>query len=470
MKRILLIISVFLLCLIAQAQSVTYSCRYWFDQDFEHRQTDQLGNGHLMLDVADLNEGLHTINVLLEGSTLTSTLSYMFLKMPIEAPSTELYYHCWYDQNYENVQTGLVGSGLVELEVDDLSNGIHTVNVQLDNGTCAAPQSFLFYKQQLGGHGLTRWGYWLNDDHQPLDITSLSLPEDTLNIITLLPVGHPSLRSSCFHFHPNGIEPYINAKNQITLRFFDEESHFTETKAFFVDEQIREDIVAQVFERNTTETFAAPRDNQITWYKLDAVVGDSLSFVASKACTMQLFAPSGEEVFNVSGSESITLHGLHAWEDGTYYLAVHDQTGSGETVSVTYNWMAKYCVLALTPDKVGNRMGNRFSVDFIGNGFNYLENAMFVRNNDTVFLYQVVESSVSKTRLQFLIFDVIANGKYDFYLTFRDGEERETLSFVQAVEMEEPDQGEKLVTIKTPFMVANPYPVKVTVENTGNLD
>ncbi|MBQ8958334.1 MAG: hypothetical protein IJ057_07545 [Bacteroidales bacterium] len=309
-----------------------YVCHTWFDQDFENQQaealssghylldvsglddemSDSLHDGHILLDVADLEEGLHSVHVMLEGSALTATQSYMFLKMAVQDLTAELQYHCWFDQDYDHVQTGLVGSGLVELEVSDLPNSLHIVNVQLDNGSLTAPQTYLFYKIPLGGYGLARWEYWINDDWDNRNITTLSPSLDTLDILSLLTVGHPAIRSTCFHFHPNGEEPFINAKNQISFRFWDTEMRFFDKTAFYVDEHVQQDIVANVLERNTTETFAAPRDNQITWYKLEAVVGDSLAFKANKACTMQLFAPSGEEVLNVSGPESITLRGLHA--------------------------------------------------------------------------------------------------------------------------------------------------------------
>ena len=445
-----------------------YHC--WFDEDFANQQTDALGNGHLLLNVADLEDGMHTVHVLVEGTTLTFTQSYIFMKIAVEAPSAELQYICWFDQDYSTAQTGPLGNGLFELEVSDLPNGIHTVNVQLDNGTRTAPQCYLFYKQPLGGYGIARWEYWLNDDIANRQITNISPTVDTLDIISLLNVGHPALRSSCFHFHPNDDAPYINAKNQINFRFWDNEMHFIDKSAYYVDEQVQQDIVATVFERNTTETFAAPRDNQIQWYKLDAVVGDSLSFIASKACTMQLFAPSGEEVYSATASEAMVFGGCHAWEDGTYYLAVHDVTGSGETVSVTHQHIGKYVVLSYSPDRVGNRVGNRFLIDMIGNGFNYLENAILVRQNDTLYLDTILTATRSTTKLQFVITDDVANGKYDILVLFSDGEETEMLCYSQALELEEPDLGEKIVTITTPAQTANPYPVRVTVENTGNMD
>ena len=215
---------------------LAYHC--WFDEDFEHQQIDSVGNGHILLEVSQLEDGLHTVHVMLQGSTYTATQSYMFMKMAVENPSAEMQYICWFDQDYSSVQTGPLGSGLFELEVGDLPNGIHTVNVQLDNGTRSAPQTYLFYKQPLGGNGIARWEYWLNDDIANRQTTVVSPVVDTLDIVSLLPVGHPALRSSCFHFHPNGDAPYINAKNQINFRFYDSELRLIDKSAYYVDEQV----------------------------------------------------------------------------------------------------------------------------------------------------------------------------------------------------------------------------------------
>ena len=442
---------------------LAYHC--WFDQDFEHRITDSIGNGNILLEVSDLEDGLHTVHVMLEGSTLTATQSYMFLKMAVQDPSTELQYLCWFDQDYSNVQTGLVGSGLVELDVADLPNGIHTVNVQLDNGTRTSPQTYLFYKQPLGGYGVARWEYWINDNWDDRSTTILPASVDTLEIISLLPVGHPALRSSCFHFHPNGDEPYINAKNQISFRIWDAEMRFMDMNRFYVDEQVQQDIVAQVFERNTIETFTAPRDNQIQWFKLDAVVGDSLSFIASKACTMQLFAPSGEEVFNVSGPESITLRGLHAWEDGTYYLAVHDQTGNGDELSVTYNWVYRYAILAYDAHQVGN--GGCSTITFNGNGYNSLLDVYLVNaQNDTIRRLDIGHESNSTTTVTFNFYGVNL-GVYDAVFEFYD----ETMVVNNALEVQEPVDIVLTSTVSYPptFRRDTECTYTYTITNNGNM-
>ncbi|MBR6847615.1 MAG: T9SS type A sorting domain-containing protein [Bacteroidales bacterium] len=447
---------------------LAYHC--WFDEDFGHQQIDSLGTGHLLLDVNDLEDGLHTVHVMLQGNTLTATQSYIFMKMAVENPSAEMQYICWFDQDYGSVQTGALGSGLFELEVGDLSNGIHTVNVQLSNGSRTAPQSYLFYKQPLGGNGIARWDYWVNDDFDNRTTTVFTALADTLDIISLLPVGHPALRSSCFHFHPNGDAPYINAKNQINFRFWDAELRILEKSTFYVDEQVQQDIVAQVFERNTTKTIAAPRNNQIQWFKLEVVVGDSLSFIANKACTMQLFAPSGEEVYNVSGPESITLGGLHAWENGTYYLAVHDQTGSGETLSVTYQHLDKYVVLAYTPTEIGNTWGV-FEMDVLGNGFDKLNNVILVNGSIEWQMDSIMYSHISEGAIRFAMDAATSNGNYDVVLCFEDQVgELDTLVLSNAIQVVEAQFGTIDIDYSYQFNTTPPYLITVTITNNGNIE
>ena len=56
-------------------------CHFWFDQDFEHQQTGPLGSGHLLLDATDLDDGSHTLTIMLESSNgFTSAQSYSFKK------------------------------------------------------------------------------------------------------------------------------------------------------------------------------------------------------------------------------------------------------------------------------------------------------------------------------------------------------------------------------------------------------
>ena len=55
-----------------------YHC--WFDEDFGHQQTGNLGDGNLLLDVTALSDGEHLVRFYLEGSTVAAPQSYVFTK------------------------------------------------------------------------------------------------------------------------------------------------------------------------------------------------------------------------------------------------------------------------------------------------------------------------------------------------------------------------------------------------------
>jgi len=127
--------------------NLTY--HYWFDRDLANRVTDSIGDGTLLLDVAGLTDGLHTIHVMLEGNGLSSTESYMFVKIAVQEPEPELQYNCWFDQDYSTLTTGPVGSGIILLNVAGLTVGEHEITVQVNDGTLSSPMHFEFYRNPM---------------------------------------------------------------------------------------------------------------------------------------------------------------------------------------------------------------------------------------------------------------------------------------------------------------------------------
>ena len=446
-------------------EDIVYHC--WFDQDVEHMQSGPFGTGQFLLNAAELEEGTHLLYVTLENNgLLTSAENYLFYKVAVENPinPNEIVYRCWFDHDYSTLQTGVVGNGLFQLDTEALSGGIHTLYIQLDNGTSTAPQCYLFYKKPEKVH-IARWEYWLNDAINQRHTTNLSPYVDTLSIISLLPVETWPIRSSCFHFHPNGDEPYISAKNKITFRFWDTECHCIDKSALYIDEHVQEPVLADSLIRDTTVCITAPRDNQIHWFKVPLQVGDSIAFMTDKACTMQLFAPSGEEVFNAAGPESVIFGGIHAWEDGNYYLAVHDVTGSGEEISLTNIYVHRYAVLAYDVHLVGN--GGCSTITFQGNGFNSLQDAYLVNyQNDTIHRLDIGHESNTTTTVTFDFYQ--ANlGVYDAVFQFYG----ETIRVNGALEAQEPVDILLTSSVSYPsqFLRNTPCTYTYTITNNGNM-
>ena len=428
---------------------LVYHC--WFDQDYENRVVDSVSNGAILLDLGNIADGMHTVHIMLEGEAVTSIESYMFVKMPQQNSLIEpidmsnLAYQCWFDQDYEHRVTAPISNGIMLLDVDNLSDGLHSVHILLEGEALTSTLTYLFFiKPEQQDFGIAKWQYLVNGDLSHLHTTEFSQLIDTLDIVTLLPVETWPVRSSCFHFHPNGDEPYLNAKNEVTFRFWSNDDRVLLESAFYVDYKVQQDIVANVFERNTTETFTAPRNNQIQWFKLDVMAGDSLAFVADKTCTMQLFAPSGEEVYAATASEAMVLGGCHAWENGTYFLAVHDVTGSGETISVTYNWIYRYAVLAYDVHQVGN--GGCSTITFQGNGFNSLLDVYLVNaQNDTIRQLHIGHESNTTSTVSFNFYEVNL-GVYDAVFEFYG----ETINIVSSA----PDRANIGIEVQEPMDIA----------------
>ena len=116
---------------------------------------------------------------------------------------------------------------------------------------------------------------------------------------------------------------------------------------------------------------------------------------------MQLFAPSGEEVHNVAGSESVKWNGLHVRESGTFYLALHDVTASqGTTVSIDYNHIDKYAVLRQDVSVVGN--GGCSTITFEGNGFRDLYAVvLYTAAGDSIHSVDISHDSDAETAVTF---------------------------------------------------------------------
>lgn len=352
----------------------------WFDGDGGHQFRDSIRDGHILLDVGHLSTGLHTIGIQLGKGNNAIVHNYFFYKMPEQDSIGDRLFSYWFDQDYYHRITDTIGNGHLRIDVNGLEAGIHTFTIQMSGQECTSLQQFLFLKDDLK---IQEYEYWFNGMETSKRIIYVDPPVDTLNLITLLPVETFPIRSTCFHFSPNEDRPVLHAQNVISFRFRNNEYRYAERTMQYVDYNVVDEVYADTLERDTTKVIAAPRNNAIHWFKLSAGVGDSLSFHTDRRCTMQLYAPSGEMVFHASGDSVLIWTGCHAWESGVYYLAVHDAENAGD-VSVSYQWIYRYAVLDQNVDTVGN--GGVSIILFEGNGFDSLLSVTLVnRQNDTIY-------------------------------------------------------------------------------------
>lgn len=160
------------------------------------------------LDVNELPLGVHSIQIQVVTPSGASTRLYesMFLRATTgeEVQSMKCYYAIdGYAQNgYLQAETYSDGMFHFELNVADLNDGVHSLTYMLvsETGIATRANRSFFIKTPVGGNQITKWEYWLNGNDAIKYTNTLDVPENPLQIITLLPVESCPIRSSCFEF------------------------------------------------------------------------------------------------------------------------------------------------------------------------------------------------------------------------------------------------------------------------------
>lgn len=248
MKRRLLLLICLLQCLIVKSQSL-YQCRYWFDQDSVQTVTVTF-NGNMAqmeLDAGSLSEGIHLLSLQVKDTTgiWCATQSSLFCKLP-ELNPVNVTYHCWFDQNFEQEQTGSFGNRQFLLDAEGLACGLHTLSVVLEGDGLSSAYSYLFYKapEQINSANIDNVTYhcWFDEDFALeqtgsfgtgqflLDAEDLACGLHTLSLV-LEGDGLSSTYSYLFYKAPVQINP-ANPENVIYHCWFDQDFEHEQTGSF----------------------------------------------------------------------------------------------------------------------------------------------------------------------------------------------------------------------------------------------
>lgn len=326
------------------------------------------------LDVDSLGVGIHKamFQAITPSGAASSIAERYFVR---EVTNRELgTMKCLYaiDGHQTYVQAGTMSNGLFhfDLNVDSLEDGLHRIAYMLvsDNGIVTPQKTAFFWKTPLGGSGITQYEYWLNRSENK-HVIKLDKRTNPFSLISLLPVEAEPIRSECFHFEVKQGVPMMYAKNDFHIAFYDVTGRRVDKSEQYVDYTVQQ-VVDDIAELQTSQTFDRPAQNDIKWFSLQAEKGDTIAFRSSQATSLQVFSPTGQEVYAAFADKSVKFGGCHTWEDGTYYVAVHDVTGTRQNVTLDYMHMDRYDVVAQDVYTVGN--GGASTITYQGNGFNDL--------------------------------------------------------------------------------------------------
>lgn len=426
------------------------------------------------LDVSTLSQGIHLAQLqLMDDNGLTSRmLQAFFYRTPTRAELGEV--RCYYsiDGGDNRQLSSQLSDGLYHFDIDvaSLDDGPHLLSCMLSDGMGTNSRLLLryFIKTPVGGYGVSRYEYWLNDSTNLATSVTLPQPSDPFQLITLLPIAHWPLRSSNFEFGLDKGKPVVYARNDLHVRFYNEAGRYIDMTRTFIDPVVKHDVAdITLLLPDETKSVNRPEKNQIVWYKVEAERGDSMAFKSDRACTIQVFSPSGTELSAVSGDKSVVWDGLHAPENGTYYIAQHDMTTTqGNTLSISYRHIDKYAILRYTPTIVG-ASPCFVSVNLDGNGYDQLTDAKLKLGDREIAVDTIIVKNKSEASLWVSIDSDYDLGKYDIILGFEDNGVHQSLVKKEAVQFVKANVGKAQVDVKITNYAQRPM-MTISVKNTGN--
>lgn len=430
---------------------------------------------HVDLNVAQLSQGIHKLQVMLaaESGAMTSAYTAYFYRaiLQSEVEATRLSYMIdGKPQAPVTVSSAVNGALHYDLDVSSLSNGLHSLTYSLmgASGVYATGTTQWFYKIPEGGEGLISYEYWLNDDELHMRHVDMTEHLSAYQLVTLLPVDKAPIRSSLFQFaYRNDTIPVVYSKNDFHVRFWESGGSYALAEAQYVDERVCDTIHADTLREQNT--IAVPKKNEIHWFSVKAKKGDSLSIKTDKACLLQIFSPSAKEVYTADALQSLQWGGLHARETGMFYVALHDvMSDTASTVSLYSQHINRYAVMGQDVHKVGN--GGVSTITFEGNGFDSLYAVYFVdvyNYTDTIRGEYIGHENNNKTSVIFDFTDV-ALGEYDAVFEFADDEE---IYLDENIVVEEPKDIILTSTVNYPssFLLGETVTYELTITNEGNM-
>ena len=333
----------------ARAQTHLY---YWFDNgDIRSVTTNATGAWNWNVDASELREGFHTLHVMASPvgeSNWSAPRTIFFVKAPALADLQDVTYVASVDTKV--VQTGTVSStnGTVALDInlDDVPIGFHSLNMVLitKNGGVTDVRNAYFWKLTEGNH-ITRYEYWIDDGeflHETVDVQSddnpFILDED-------FDIGETTFISRNFAFVVANGKMYAWAKHRLNVRFFDKDFQVAQASKDFIDYRVGGQILGNLPGQLSLQpivpgeplSVSEPTENNIHWFQVFADQGDSLRLTTNRACMLNVFSPTGEEVY--ATEDGTVTGGFRAPVRGTYYIALHDvaqRNGYNVQLTVTF--------------------------------------------------------------------------------------------------------------------------------------
>jgi len=454
-----------------EIDGVTLLCT--IDGELYSHETLALTNGLASwnADLSGVSEGLHsiTLQAVTQSGELTTSYNSFFLRVVEPTPET---LRCSYmiDDDTTLKDMGVIsqdGTVHFDFDVSELTDGLHSITYILysDKGGTRMTKRY-FMKIPVGGNKLTKYQFLVNDNVDRVRTTELSEHQNPLSVTDLLTVESCPLRSELFHFEITDGTPMMYAMNTLKGWFYDRTGHIGTLEEDYVDYSVSAPVtVSGQLTAGQRETTAWPEANAVKWYTLEALRGDSLRLKLSCAATIQLFAPSGTEVYKADGAKAVKWGGLHVAENGTYYVALHDVTATkGSDISIDYQRFDRYAVLGQDVKAVGN--GGPSTITFQGNGFDELGSVDLILGSTTISSVSISSNDKATAAVKFN-FSGAELGTYKAVFHYSDGNLEKASCLT--VEAAKPVSYKATASYASKFLLSKGNNYNFKLKNQGNM-
>lgn len=480
MRKFILTLLLFCPLLLLNGQNIA-GYEYWFDYGYENRIKTSTGNGNidLSLDVSQLSEGIHFYNFRAKDNNgnWSAPLTQYFFRVSTQQISNRIAsYEYWIDKDYASRKKVTGDNSIVNLDVDvtALNIGMHYFNFRSRDtkGNWSAPFTQYFYKPEIvnADNKIVAYEYWCNDAHDSKkkvnleqSVNPFELQNQLLAVNNLLTTGTPD----SFEFE---VDVYGNAKiyysgsNRFNIRFLDANNNWSTTSVSLFADGKGVEVKADTLYSEVPVTKTKPVSDEIHFYKLDALKGDSLIWKTDQPCTIQVFDPFGVEVYKVSGEETLSFEGVRVKRDGIYHVLLHSVDSYDSQITLNCKHIHKYAVLGHDVKKVGN-IGESM-INFDGNGFESSTRITLTNKNNVEIIPDTVICRGLGKLSTIIDFTDRIKGIYDINVIFRDT----TIVFENGIEIEDSKPIELDVSVIGPsdFRIGSPITYTITVKNNGN--
>lgn len=453
--------------------------RYWFDEEVTMKETTTM-SGIQQIDITGLEPGLHFVHyqAVDDQNRPTIARTAMFYKQnSADVADNVKKQRYWFDEDRADAVEIGYASGTQTIKLDGLKKGAHTIHFEIldDKGHVSAAYSSMFmklYDEPLpnGINSLTKYRYWVNDKSADGRDVAIDGNNTTFSYTGLIPLAEQPIRSVSFAFKEDNGVPTMYAKNDFSIRFYDAVGNWSDGRESYDDVRVKQEL-SDIAGLQPTQTVDKPDENTVKWFKFEGEYGDSISLRSDRAVSLHIFDKDGNELYQAEGNGATQTGGCHLMSDGTFYVAVHDMTGYGSSLTLTSELIDKYAVFEFTPDKISS-VGKTLMY-FKGNGMNYVK-AVTLTNGTKSYTADRVEANTTDLVARFSMLDALSEAAtFTVSLRFEDAEkpdDNKTLSFENAVNLEPINNNSTVdIEIVTKPIVGDPYPIYVTLKNKGNV-